>query len=176
MTPTDPAITIRAALPDDAPAYQALRLTALRQHQDAFMADYEQQAARPAEYWQENLNSHIDNPGGILYFAVADQRLVGMIGIRRTVMPKQQHSAYIWGVYVNPDWRGRRIADSLIDKCLDWAGLNQVRVVKLGVIASNASAIRCYLRCGFTIYGVEPEAISSNGAYHDELLMVRRLV
>jgi RimJ/RimL family protein N-acetyltransferase len=157
-------------------AYQTLRLEALRHHQDAFMADYEQQAARSIEYWQESLFRNINSPSGVIYFAVVDQSLVAMMGIGRVVLPKQQHSANIWGVYIRPDWRGFRIADDLVAHGLDWARSQQIRVVKLGVMATNVGAVRCYLRCGFSVYGVEPEAILVDGVYHDELLMIRRLM
>jgi RimJ/RimL family protein N-acetyltransferase len=50
-----------------------------------------------------------------------------------------------------------------------------MRLVQLGVVTTNASAIRLYLRCGFTVYGVEPESIQHNGIYYDELLMARKL-
>jgi RimJ/RimL family protein N-acetyltransferase len=43
------------------------------------------------------------------------------------------------------------------------------------VVTTNAPAIRCYARHGFTVYGVEPEVIFANGVYYDELLMLRRL-
>jgi len=50
-----------------------------------------------------------------------------------------------------------------------------LRVVRLGVVTSNASAIRLYLRHGFTVYGVEREALVVDGVSHDELLMACRL-
>ena len=51
-----------------------------------------------------------------------------------------------------------------------------LRLVRLGVVTTNASAIRLYQRCGFTVYGVEPEVLYVNGIYYDELLMARRIV
>jgi L-amino acid N-acyltransferase YncA len=81
----------------------------------------------------------------------------------------------VWGVYVRAAWRGRRVADRLIEACIEWARPHGVRVAKLAVITSNAAAIRCYLRCGFSVYGVEPQVIHVDGVYHDELLMVRYL-
>jgi RimJ/RimL family protein N-acetyltransferase len=36
------------------------------------------------------------------------------------------------------------------------------------------AAIRCYNRCGFTVYGVEPQAIRHDGVMYDELLMARQ--
>ena len=77
-----------------------------------------------------------------------------------------------WGVFVSPDWRGLRIADYIIKKCLDWGQAHGVVVAKLGVNTSNMPAIRCYNRCGFSVYGLEPKAIYYDGVFYDELLMV----
>ncbi|MBA3470041.1 MAG: GNAT family N-acetyltransferase, partial [Herpetosiphonaceae bacterium] len=78
-------------------------------------------------------------------------------------------------VYVRAEWRGQRITDGLIELCLGWAREHGVLRARVAVITSNASAIRCYVRCGFRVYGVEPAVIFENGVYHDELLMGRQV-
>jgi RimJ/RimL family protein N-acetyltransferase len=50
-----------------------------------------------------------------------------------------------------------------------------MRLVKLAVVTTNASAIRCYIQCGFRVYGVEPQVIYYDGVYYDELLMSREV-
>jgi RimJ/RimL family protein N-acetyltransferase len=56
-----------------------------------------------------------------------------------------------------------------------WAKARKIILVKLGVAATNISAIRCYERCGFSTYGTEPRAIFYEGKYYDEFLMSRSL-
>jgi RimJ/RimL family protein N-acetyltransferase len=112
---------------------------------------------------------------GIIFFAEVDSKLIGMTGIRKGDTLKTKHSAYIWGVYVHPEWRGLHIAEELIRTCIDWAEERGVEIVKLGVVTKNASAIRCYERCGFTIYGTEPRGIYYDGRYYDEYLMFKLL-
>jgi RimJ/RimL family protein N-acetyltransferase len=63
----------------------------------------------------------------------------------------------------------------LIETCITWAKTRQVNIVKLGVMTNNTSAVRCYERCGFTIYGTEPRGILYEGKYYDEYLMARSL-
>ena len=77
------------------------------------------------------------------------------------------------GVYVRSEWRGLWIADELIATCHEWARAQEIKILKLGVAATNTPAIRCYARCGFTVYGTEPQAIYVNGTMYDELLMMR---
>ena len=106
-----------------------------------------------------------------LFFSEKDGQLIGMTGIYRSLSKKSLHSAMIWGVYVRPQWRGRHISEKLVRACLKWAKDQGLAIVKLAVVTTNQSAIHCYERCGFTIYGTEPKAINYDGAYYDEYLM-----
>jgi RimJ/RimL family protein N-acetyltransferase len=168
-------VTIRPTREEDAAAFRELRLEALRTHPEAFGADYAEALARPIEFWQERVRSGAGGERGITYVAEAGGALVAMTGIFRDEAAKMRHSATIWGVYVAPDWRGLGIADALIQACVGWARELGLRLVKLNVVTANAAAIRCYTRCGFSVYGVEPEVIYCDGIYYDELLMVRRI-
>lgn len=167
-------VIIRAGLEADAPAYRDLRLEALRNHPEAFSSDYETYAAKPMGYWVERLNFTQPANASILFFAVHGGDLIGMCGVAYSRARKSRHSAYLVSMYVRPEWRGRGIADGLVAACLDWARAREITILKLGVAASNIPAIRCYVRCGFQVYGLEPQAIYHEGVYYDELLMARR--
>lgn len=166
-------ITVCMAAPGDAAALRELRLEALSLHPEAFSADLAMTAAEGAEVWAERIAGYITSNSGAICIALAGDSMVGMTGIRRGHWPKTHHFGTIWGVYVIQYWRGYHIAEQLLNRCVDWAISNGVTVINLGVNISNVPAIRCYSRCGFTIYGVEPRAIFQNGVYYDELLMAR---
>ena len=51
------------------------------------------------------------------------------------------------------------------------AAADTVEELRLTVVASNATAVRLYARCGFREYGVEPRALKIGDRYHDEVLM-----
>jgi len=165
-------VTIRSAREEDAPAYRDLRLEALRNHPEAFSSDYAANLAQPMTFWTERLSNSPDS-GVMIYFAVHDPPLIGMCGITRQNSPKLQHSATIVGMYIRPDWRGFRIAEGLVTACVDWARTLDVKIVKLAVVTTNTRAIRCYARCGFQVYGIEPQALYYDGVFYDELLMAR---
>jgi len=165
-------IGTREALPEDVTQYRELRLGALQDSPTAFSADYELNLNQPMSFWEGRLN--VDENGS-LFFATHENNLIGMTGIRKGESPKTRHGAYIWGVYIRPEWRGLHIAEALIETCIAWAKPREVNIVKLGVTATNTSAVRCYERCGFTIYGNEPRALLYEGNYYDEYLMSRAL-
>jgi RimJ/RimL family protein N-acetyltransferase len=164
-------LTIRRAEVEDAARLRELRLEALVDTPEAFAADLDASAAEPVEWWIERIEEYNRENSSVICLAESGDKLVGMTGLGRGHWRKTRHSGVIWGVYVNPNWRGNRIAEALIGECVSWGCAYGISVVKLGVITSNPSAIHCYLRCGFTVYGVDPQAIYYNDQYYDELLM-----
>jgi RimJ/RimL family protein N-acetyltransferase len=166
------SVIVREASLADAEQFRELRLDALQDSPIAFPADYMVNVNHPISFWKKRLKT---DETGTIFFAEHDSQLIGMMGIRRGESPKTTHDARIWGVYVRPEWRGLRIADSLIEGCIAWAKSNDVKIVKLGVTAASTSAVRCYQRCGFIIYGTEPRGIFYDGQYYDGYLMYRSL-
>jgi len=173
-TPKGPVL-IRKATPEDAGRLRALRLEALRTDPVAFSADLSIEEALTDAQWAERLGGYEVEQSGLIVVAEANGELVGMTGLGRGNRPKTQHNGTIWGVYVQPEWRGLRIADRLIEGCLDWARERGLTIVKLGVVNSNQPAIRAYTRLGFTVYGEEPKAIRYEGVDYDDLLMAKLL-
>jgi len=166
-------LTIRPGRVEDAPAYRELRLQALANHPEAFGSDYETSLHLPMTDWEERLRALGDE--SMIFFAVHESGFAGMCGIFRGNSKKTRHSATIVGVYVRPAWRGYQIADLLIEACIDWARDHDIVIVKLAVNTTNTAAIRCYARCGFSVYGVDPQVIEVDGMMYDELQMVRKV-
>jgi len=165
-------IVVRAAMILDADEFRALRLDAIEDSPFAFPADYTVTVNQPMSFWENRLKS---DETRTIFFAEHENRLIGMTGIYKGDLPKTKHGATIWGVYVRPEWRGLRIAESLIESCIGWAKSHEVKIVKLGVTAASTSAVRCYQRCGFIIYGTEPRGIFYEAQYYDGYLMYRSL-
>jgi len=163
-------INIREATPSDVIQFRDLRLFALQDAPTAFSADYQVHLSRPMSFWEGRLNF---DEYGSLFFAEHAGSLIGMTGIRQRESPKTKHSAEILSVYVRPEWRGLHIAEGLMDLCVQWAKAREVNILKLGVMATNTSARRCYERCGFKIYGTEPRDVFYEGQYYDLHLMFR---
>jgi L-amino acid N-acyltransferase YncA len=67
----------------------------------------------------------------------------------------------------------------LVRACVDWARDKGLVGLRLSAVAheadENGAARRCYERCGFVAYGVEPNAVRYEGRLYDETLMALRL-
>jgi GNAT superfamily N-acetyltransferase len=172
---THGSVTVRPTRLEDAAMYRELRLEALRDHPVAFGMDYTEALTQPESHWEQRARDGAGTERSVLYVADAGARLVAMTGVFCEDRAKLRHSGMIWGVYVQPDWRGAGLSEALIEACVGWAQAKQLRILKLAVAVTNAPAIRRYLQCGFSVYGVEPEVIYHEGVFYDELLMARRL-
>lgn len=166
-------VLIREVKPTDAVQFRELRLGALQDSPVAFSADYQANLNYPAKYWEERLTMQPDE--STIFLATNKGNLIGMTGIARADSPKTRHSAWIWGVYIKPEWRGLHIAEELINSCFEWAKGRKIVIAKPGMAAANTSAIRCYECRGFKAYGTEPRATFYEGRYYDGLLMYRPL-
>jgi ribosomal protein S18 acetylase RimI-like enzyme len=169
-------VLIRQTVRDDGPRLRELRLEGMRLNPIALTADLTDTESWPAERWEEiaELGGFGKTPQA-LFVAEAGGELMGMTGIWIPPQPKLAHSAAIWGVYVREAARGRGIGQMLVTAVLDWARARKLVTVRLSVAATSHSAKRCYERCGFTVYGVEPMAVQVDGQFYDEFLMVYRL-
>lgn len=165
-------IIIRQTNVADAAALRQLRLEALQNRPVAFASDYHEEVQYPLSRTEERLKDQTTNA---TFVADADSTLVGMMGIGQSQHRNVKHNAMIWGVYVQPAWRGKNISGQMIEACIEWARERSVKFVKLGVNATNTSALNSYIRAGFKVYGVESQVIFYDGKYHDELLMVREI-
>jgi GNAT superfamily N-acetyltransferase len=175
LTPPQGTVTVRPATPDDAALLRALRLEALAHHPEVFAADHAFTAAGSVESWAERITEYARDDEGLICVAATEDRLVGMAGLVRGHWPKTRHGATMWGVYVQAEWRGLGVGGALVEACVAWAQAQGVVVVKLGVVTTNTPAIRCYARCGFGVYGVDPKVIYYDGFFYDELLMARSI-
>ncbi len=142
----------------DAPAFRAIRLRALRDHPADFGSDFREEAGKPLSHFVGQIaDNHIMG-------AWEGRALVGIIALEFKSKAKERHRAFLWGVYVAPDGRGRGVA------------LGRVEQVELGVRAGNGAAEALYRSRGFVEYGREPATYVVEGVAWDSLLMARRRI
>lgn len=168
-------IVIHEMKQTEAKPFWSLRLEALLNHPTAFGSSYDEAKDTPMEVVRERLICN-DNQFVLGAYSGEDNRLVGMVGCKRETSLKARHKAFIWGMYVTPEFRqlgvGRLLMEEVINRASAMVGLD---IVMLTVVTSNASASRLYRSLGFETYGVERCALKVDGVCIDEAHMAKRL-
>jgi RimJ/RimL family protein N-acetyltransferase len=92
--------------------------------------------------------------------------------IELTELDRAQSSVYLVRVLVDPERRTNGIGEAMVRKALEMAfGHLRLHRVSLRVFESNAAAIACYEKVGFTTEGLLRDAARLNGRYHNALVM-----
>ncbi|TWT28366.1 GNAT family N-acetyltransferase [Planomicrobium sp. CPCC 101110] len=161
---------IRILSVEDAEAYHALRIEALRNDPDAFAARLEDALKKPVEATKENLAQET----AVTWGAFVNGELAGNVTISRNTLAKMNHRASVLAVYVAPESRGQGLARKLMEELIryaeNWSGLERL---DLAVAAHNEPAKRLYAALGFETYGLDRRAMKTTGNYIDEDLMVK---
>lgn len=164
--------TVRPLTPDDAAAYVALRRAMLLDTPRAFAADPETDRGSD----EAGVRTSLAGPGYAIIGAFQESRLIGAAGVIRQSGRKLMHRASIWGVWVEPDQRGRGLGEAVVRAAIEtarhWPGL---RVICLSANAEQPAAIRLYERVGFKAWGVEPSMLIVDGVEYDEVHMQLRV-
>ncbi|AGW91856.1 GNAT family N-acetyltransferase [Cupriavidus sp. DF5525] len=164
---------IRLLTPADAAAFQALRLEGLAEAPEAFAASLEEEQDLPLDTVAERLAAGEDKA---VFGAFDGAALAGVVGVMRELKQKHRHKAFIWGMYVAPGWRDRKLGRALMDRVMQQAAaMPGVRQVTLCVNAGSTGAVRLYESLGFVKVGLEPDALYVAPHFHDKLDMVCRL-
>ncbi len=176
-------ITIRAAHDHEWRELRALRLRALRDDAAdiAFVDTLEDALSRPDEFWEQRAAmAPPEAPSdGVARQFVALTNDGTWIGATTVIAQRQGETDHrgreirvsggiLVGIYVDPDYRGRRIADALIESALEWIREQRLGRAVLFVHADNVRARRAYERAGFL-----PTGVTSTGPIGPEIEMAR---
>ena len=166
MSPHAPAtaLPVRRLLEVDAAGYSALRLRGLREHPQAFTSSLEEEQTRPRAWAQARLRDDPQRPHDFFLGGFLGDALVGTVGLQGRYRAKERHNATVVGLYVAPEAARRGLARTLMAALLARArerpGLTHL---DLTVTEGNTAALTLYQRCGFTAFGMQPDAIRVDG-------------
>ena len=159
-------VAIRPFRPDEAALYREIRLEGLRMHPEAFGSAFEQEEARPLDFFRERLETNV------IFAGFLGEEPLGTAGFTVQAGVKRAHKGMLWGMYVRPAARGTGLARLLVETVLAHAR-ERVELIELSVVAENRVAYRLYASLGFEPYGLERRALKIDGRYWDEALMVK---
>ena len=160
---------IRRLTPGDVATWRAFRIEALVQSPESFLMTLAEEEARPDEALVADV---VERP---VLGRFDGDRLTGCIALRGMEGPEFEHRAWVGTVYVSPERRGSGDADRLMEAVTAVARDAGHLQLELYVLSTNARAVRFYERHGFRVTGELPRAVYRDGAFEDDLHMVRRL-
>jgi ribosomal protein S18 acetylase RimI-like enzyme len=133
---------IKLLAPDEWFWLQNIRLTALQDSPDAFLASYEQEKGYDEGQWRAEFSR------GDWYTNVLDGRPVSLLGA--TSEPEMSpHERYIEYLWVSRECRRSGIARSMLTTVIERLQDSGVRRVYLWVLDGNEVAIQLYEKVGF---------------------------
>ncbi len=138
---SDPDVTVRRLRAEEWRALRTLRLRALSSDPLAFGSTLATEEAHPDELWQSRALRGAEAPDQATWVAVTPTReLVGM-----AVLTLADSGGNLYGMWVEPAWRGHGLGGKLLDAALAWAARGGAAPnVRLEVNPRQAAAVQLY--------------------------------
>ena len=165
MTP----FTVRAALPTDASALEALH-RGIYDERRWFVGD----GPPSAETLRSRLRLLDEERSSYLVAVDRDVGLQGWLELHRLTPQRLSHVAVLT-LAVGGAYRRRGVAGALLAAAYPWAAAVGVLKVQLSVRSGNAAAVALYEREGFVLEGCERNQVFDDGGFEDNLLMAKFL-
>lgn len=151
--------------------YKELRLKALKDNPLAFDSSPEDEEQLSEEEWKEKLAEEND----FKVFIEDNRRLIAKMEVEWDKRAKVRHIAEVYGVYIDPQYRGKGLGKMLMDAVEKLAPQHDIKKLWLDVVVTQAPAMGLYRKLGFREIGRTEMSIQVDGAYHDKLLMEKIL-
>lgn len=117
-----------------------------------------------------NFQTSLIAMNGPVYYALADEKVVGWCDVFPEDNPRQNHRGGL-GMALLPEFRGQGVGSQLLQKVLDHAKIFGLEKVELQVYNTNTSAVALYKKFGFEQEGLIRKYRKLDGQYFDCLSM-----
>lgn len=166
-------VTIRQIRAEDWEPLSRMRLRALKLAPGVFYATFELESKKTEEDWRR----WITKPKQAIFGLYHGNHLIGITGIEKGDWSNEspEHTAVLWGSWIEPEWRGRGFSKLLFEARLDWADSHpEIERLLVGVRADNTASEASILRHGFHLLRRQPEKWH-DGQDEDVLIFEKRL-
>lgn len=147
--------------------YKDMRLEALKTDPIAFSGIYKQEKTMSEQQWQTCMEN--------MFFAVAEDALLGMVGLIENSKTTEITTAKITSFWVNPKYRGQGIGKALLHYLQNFAKEHGIQELYLVVTESQSAAIVLYTSLGFENAGTLKNNIHFNDRHLDQYVMKWRI-
>jgi ribosomal protein S18 acetylase RimI-like enzyme len=145
---------VRRIRADEWRQYRELRLEALQDSPLAFIEQYDESLTREDLFWQDRIERNAAGAASSTFVAVDGDGFIGKASCFVETEITEYVSAHVVGVYVTPRFRGRGVAEALLNAAIAWAREVGAVRVRLFVLETNDRAAALYRRVGFVRTGV----------------------
>jgi ribosomal protein S18 acetylase RimI-like enzyme len=163
---------IRPFVESDLAEYRRARLTALKDHPEAYSCSWEEEREFGDPVFLDRI---LPEPPSLMLGAFAGPHLAAMAVLVVPQRAKTRHVGTINGVYVEPAFRGTGLGRALMEALLASARESGLLAVTLTVSVGNESARRLYAGLGFERYGLVRRALRVGDRFFDDEHMVIEL-
>lgn len=159
-------IQVRALTEDEWAVFRTIRLAALTESPDAFVADKAAEEGYDEEFWRLRLRR-----ARRLYAEAGDQA-VGIASLGH--LEGADNTAEIFGLWVDPAWRGRSVAATLVRRASEAAAEEGFDRIAYWVSTDNGRAVAFASSFGFRPTGWRrPMRVKgADGQDEEEIAMV----
>ena len=150
---------------NDWPRLQQIRLVALKEHPQGFLASHEREAVYDERRWRQEFLR------GEWNIMLAGDQEIGLLGVTREpgMSSQEGYLEYLW---VAPEFRRSGVASMLLRTVLDRLRDSGVHTVWLYILDGNEPARRLYERFGFQSTN-KRQPLPDHPAGSEELMRLR---
>lgn len=153
-------ISIRVLQEDDWHSYREVRLAALRESPEAFLATYAEEAEQPEQYWRNCVvQAH-------RLLALRDGEPVGVASVE--MIEGAPQSANFYDLWVTPEARNTGVASRLVQIAIDQAIQDGCTNLYYWVSTENGRAIGFAINAGFRLTSERRTSRIENREFGDQ--------
>jgi ribosomal protein S18 acetylase RimI-like enzyme len=153
-------ISIRVLQEDDWHSYREVRLAALRESPEAFLATYAEEAEQPEQYWRNCVvQAH-------RLLALRDGEPVGVASVE--MIDGAPQSANFYDLWVTPEARNTGVASRLVQIAIDQAIQDGCTNLYYWVSTENGRAIGFAINAGFRLTSERRTSRIENREFGDQ--------
>lgn len=161
-------MTIRKLTTNDFDEWKQVRLEAVKNQPESFGESYNNIVEQDSEWFKKSLAN------GTTFAKIIEDNIAGLAGTFTMKPGNMKHRAVLFGLYVKPEHRGKKIAEALINHIIEYVKPYHTQL-QATVTTNNEVAIALYKKHGFEIYGTDSNVLLIDGSYYDEYLMLKTL-